>query len=295
MKIDSQLERNSFLIWKYYANDGVPFQQSMKFYENIKVSERGKTRYSTQSPIGRNSSVFVYMGTESRSFRVQFNLTLPHILEHSYIEPSDTFFGRLAAKAKAKADYFTYLGSGTRFTGGSPGNGKDAGALIEYFDRRYSSYLSQQEIFELIKKVLEGGAIPSTAETPRKSAVKTLINFLCMIRSSTLTHQKQPHYGPPVIRLNHGIGVGNIPCICDGYTIDFDGDAGYDQKTLLPNVIKVSMDLKEVRITPKGQGSFNAVGPEGGSGDFEAGWDSSISFLSTNSVRMGNPWSESKK
>ena len=80
MKIDSQLERNSFLIWKYYANDGVPFQQSMKFYENIKVSERGKTRYSTQSPIGRNSSVFVYMGTESRSFRVQFNLTLPPLL-----------------------------------------------------------------------------------------------------------------------------------------------------------------------------------------------------------------------
>jgi len=55
------------------------------------------------------------------------------------------------------------------------------------------------------------------------------------------------------------------------------------------------MELKEVRITPKGQGSFNAVGPEGGSGDFEAGWDSSISFISTNSVRMGNPWSENKR
>ena len=56
-----------------------------------------------------------------------------------------------------------------------------------------------------------------------------------------------PIYGIPIVRLHFGILYQNVPCICDGYTIDFDPVAGFDLKTLLPRVITIGMSLKETR------------------------------------------------
>ena len=102
--------------------------------------------------------------------------------------------------------------------------------------------------------------------------IDLIIYWTNIIRSSVTNNSKNPLFGPPIVRLNHGILYQDIPCICDSYTIDYNEAAGYDLDTLLPRQLKISMKLEEIRT-----GDFGEYDPVNViKRDNLAGWESVV-------------------
>ena len=113
--------------------------------------------------------------------------------------------------------------------------------------------------------------------------IDLIIYWTNIIRSSVVNYAKNPMYGPPVIRLNHGIMYQNVPCICTDYSIQYEEQAGYDMDTLLPRKIKVNLKLEENRT-----GDFGEFDPKGDmiTKDNLAGWEAVV-LGETNSMDPG--------
>ena len=59
------------------------FVVTMPFYENPKIRESKKARYSEHKLMSRSSNLYTYTGADSRKFDLSFNMTLDHItLDH---------------------------------------------------------------------------------------------------------------------------------------------------------------------------------------------------------------------
>jgi len=105
--------------------------------------------------------------------------------------------------------------------------------------------------------------------------IDIIIFWTNIIRASLVNHAQNPIYGPPIIRLNHGILYQDIPCICTSYTIDYNEAAGYDIDTLLPRQLQINMKLEEIRT-----GDFGAFNSEGANNiikrDNLAGWEAVV-------------------
>ena len=83
--------------------------------------------------------------------------------------------------------------------------------------------------------------------------IDMIIYWTNIVRSSVVNNSKNPLYGPPIIRLRHGILYQDIPCICTNYSIDYNESAGYDMDTLLPRQLKITMKLDEIRTGDFGE------------------------------------------
>ena len=106
--------------------------------------------------------------------------------------------------------------------------------------------------------------------------IDLIVYWTNIVRSSVVNYAQNPIYGPPIIRLRHGIMYQDIPCICTDYSIQFKESAGYDINTLLPRQISISMNLEEIRT-----GDFGAFDPTTSSKysvqrDNLAGWEAVI-------------------
>jgi len=91
----------------------------------------------------------------------------------------------------------------------------------------------------------------------RYRIIDIIIYWTNIIRASVANNAQNPIYGPPIIRLNHGILYQDIPCICTNYSINYNEAAGYDMDTLLPRQLQVSMKLEEIRTGDFGVFSTN--------------------------------------
>ena len=106
----------------------------------------------------------------------------------------------------------------------------------------------------------------------RHIVIDLIIYWTNIIRSSVTNNSKNPLFGPPIVRLNHGILYQDIPCICTNYSIDYNEAAGYDLDTLLPRQLKISMKLEEIRT-----GDFGEYDPVNViKRDNLAGWESVV-------------------
>ena len=121
-------------------------------------------------------------------------------------------------------------------------------------------------------------AMYSNAEFKQKTVKNRMIDLIIywvnIIRCSVINNAQNPIYGPPVIRLNHGIMFQNVPCICNSYNISWVESAGYDVQTLLPRQIKVQMKLEELRTGDFGKFTGDSNNPL--TRDNLAGWESVV-------------------
>ena len=83
--------------------------------------------------------------------------------------------------------------------------------------------------------------------------IDLIVYWTNIIRSSVLNYSKNPIFGPPVIRLRHGIMYQDVPCICTSYDIDYNESAGYDLDTLLPRQLRITLKLEEIRAGDFGE------------------------------------------
>ena len=102
--------------------------------------------------------------------------------------------------------------------------------------------------------------------------IDLIIYWTNIIRSSVVNNAANPLYGPPTIRLRHGILYQDIPCICTDYSISYNEEAGYDINTLLPRQLKITMKLEEIRTGNFGSFDANQIIQQ----DNLAGWEAVV-------------------
>ena len=272
--IEPKLEERSKLQFRY-VNQGNTYFRTLRFIENVSVDERQSSRLAEYNPVGRSGSLFSYLGATSRELTVNFNITLPNILEHG-----NYFDEQLCAQKTQEQMKEAYLkGSGGfgpvgRFLGAAQAFATTAiseqdqwlgvpSTIVQEEMAKYADLLSDREklvkfqsnrAFDVSFNSFTGlgnlddlvDVTPASDEV-RIKAIRKIAEWTSLIRSSVLNNASNPTEGPPIIHLTHGLMYRDIPCIATSYNIVHDGNAGYDKKTLLPRIISVSMTLKEIR------------------------------------------------
>jgi hypothetical protein len=278
----------------------------LPFFENPEITESKSSRLGKYKVIGRNSDLYSYLGSDSRSITLSFLMTLPNLYEYSQLNLTQYkrtgFFSYErdpeAEKKRFKevADLFPPLEKDFK--------SKMLKTIKEYEDTLLNS-LNNTTGFEVV--TLLGETISQLREatsflslsSDRKDAqrieqtkVKALYYFwINVVRSSTMGSTKGGE-GPPIIKLTFGPMYQRVPFIATRYNIAIDNSAGYDKLTLLPHRIKITLSLEEFRVgnfgdyTPISNDSDGFV--EIQSSENVAGWDS-ILTLGTTDPRIVPP------
>jgi len=267
------LQGRSLLKFYFQDAEGIKLVY-LPFYENIIVAEDKEAKYAKYSPFGRSSQLYAYMGADSRKFRVSFSMTLPHLMErHKEINPAKTvtletdtasemakFFteGGLSGKdAYSIKNVDSESGQVTSFTGAA--NDGTAKFLDEEF-ARISGDMSQAT------------PTPSDQMQVRRNLIDVISYWVNIIRSSVINNAGDPLYGPPIVRLNHGILYREVPCIVTKYAISYPDKGGFDLNTLLPRIITITLNMEEVRTGNFGNFSIGDFAAR----DNLAGWESVV-------------------
>ena len=253
------IQQKSFMEFHFPTSPTVLVAR-LPFYENIDIKESKKANIVSYNPIGRNSSLYAYTGAESRKLKVSFALTVLHIQSmhdrsKMRFRPGDSredtrkqiraFMKRSKAVGEENEDGRTYVKDPNLKNPSK--NGEDV----------------------LIQKV-------SSEPT---NWVKYVAWWVNLIRSSVMSNQNDTTEGPPIVRLTHGELYQNVPCICHGYTVTYDKQAGLDVDSLLGRRILVTMDLEEFRAGNFGE--FDRSSTQILDRDNVAGWEAIIGYSST--------------
>lgn len=266
MVVNRQLENKSKLVFNYPNESGAPTIRTLAFVENVNLSEKRKTNFTKYNPIGNNGQNFLFTGADSRSFSLDFNLTLPHMMQ--YVQRVEN----ANAQDVTEADYTQLLSTGGAVPSSQKTHLTNIADRIGSFDDSFLSNLSIENPtgFEQVGATVEYLRIRnSEGEEKRRKGLQQVMYCVNLIRTSGLTHSRKSYLGTPIVRLTHGMMYDDIPCVVESYSIKTDEKAGYDLETLLPNRLMVSMSLMEVRI--RGRAYKPKV-----DGDYVPGWDSIV-------------------
>ena len=255
---DRKLEERSKLTFEFPSvGEGVDVAVTMPFFENISITESKRARYEKYDLLARSSQLYTYLGAESRKLNLTFNLNFPHILEQGTSTALENYISTVSVEnneaernrfflkndinqsLKQDAQKFTrhfYTGSPNESFFQTMRNGPDAELRAQLPDGSLAPI--SEEPYE----------IRAAVENSEKTKMINLVMYwMNIIRASVTNNSEQPIYGPPVVRLNHGIMFQNIPCICTDYNLEPVEAAGYDLQTMMPRQVKVSMRLEELR------------------------------------------------
>lgn len=301
----------------------------LPFFENIEVKESKRANLQKYSLIARSSSLYSYLGAESRKLDVSFSMSLPHLVEDHpeinidrYITSPAVGAENTDTEKKRFTQPFTPKSSrsgaafrlGTEYTQSLARESARQVIQSDWFknaipiaDREmfYTNYgLSEPGEGGFGEKIRDiqsglGSIFPSPAPALSQAlsfsfdvnegllkllkTIDLIVYWVNIVRSSVVNNADNPLYGPPIIRLNHGIMYQDIPCICTSYSISHEEEAGYDLRTLLPRKIMISLRLEEVRA-----GNYKKFDPTNAiSRDNLAGWESVV-LGETNSMDPGS-------
>jgi len=238
-----------------YYESGEPFHRVIPFYENCKIQESQSPRLATYSPIGRATNSFAYTGSDSRKFKLKFSITLPHL--YNLDTPVQTIQNTRGYTKEQKKQIFLKFGKFIKesFTSNADKNKKTmemehggGGPALKY-DVHYQNTLDEmdQKLYNWAKRGSPMYDIDSNGNAQRRKIIDKLVSMVASVRSCVVNNTTNPVYGIPIVRLSYGILYDNVPCVCESYTIDYDENAGFDLKTLLPRRLMIGMNLKETR------------------------------------------------
>jgi len=285
-RINSYLEERSQLSFEFPNGE----TRVLPFFSNIEIQENKKANYAKYQPVGRSSPMFSYVGSDARQFNLNFKIFLPHVHEHiSKGLYSITFprgytekISRSAFTREKKEDYNIKNSDVEQFQS----EFRELNKHLLFKHRRDATFLDSLD--SLGEAIFNGSrgidrSISALAQLPFNTMVTYLnallpeeiktINFIAywinLIRLSVVNNSQRVNYGPPVIRVKHGILYQDVPCICLGYKVSNSEDAGYETNSMLPRQIDVSLDLAELR-----QGNFGKHEPaKPVSRDNISGWE----------------------
>lgn len=238
--VNQKLEQRSSLIFEFHEGDSTIVRR-VPFFENPSIHEDKRANYIKYAPLGRSSPLFSYFGSDPRIFDVEFNITLPHIIEifsKDLVQLTFPLDTRDLSQLQ-RSDFINKVTSKTS----NPNFG----------NARFRSMLNSADIntkeFNILVPEIPVNQTPNSKL--RKTVIDIIMYWVNLIRASVVNNASTVKDGPPIVRLNHGIMYADIPCICFNYDMKFEENAGYDRDTLLPRLIKINLQLAEIR-----QGDF---------------------------------------
>ncbi len=281
---DRSLPERSKLVFEFPVpqKGGGKFAVTVPFFENIKITESKRAKYVKYDLLSRSSQLYTYTGAESRKFSLDFVMSFPHMLEQSSPANLEEYISFVASENsesqrrifKSPADK---LGTVTeqRLFGGAE---KLTTKFRESANRPTLQDLNEtlQVLDIAIPALFFGTKNPQVIlQTNHYDLIDLIMYWTNIIRSSVTNNSENPIYGPPIIRINHGILFQNIPCICTDYSIEPIEEGGYDLGTLLPRRIRYTMNLEELRSGDFGKFSTEAKEPI--KRDNLVGWEAVVS------------------
>ena len=234
-QIPRKLEERSYLRFEFPGPDGDDNDVIyLPFYENRIIKESKRANYATYKILSRSSELFAYTGAQARSIDLSFNLTIDHLVSYHLV------YEKFAKKAGTKS---TEEEKNKFFV--DPTTSEDK--IFPYGARRkmdeYASLLEEE-----MPGVFTGTRFGTDHEVTRRDKTQDIVMFwINIIRSSLTNNSDDPRYGPPIVRLNHGMLYNQIPCIAMDYNISPLESGGYNLRTLMPRVLKINLKLKEIR------------------------------------------------
>lgn len=273
-RIDPKIEERASIIFNFYDGGDIK-RVALPFFENATIKESKKANYATYNPIGRSSSLFSYLGAQSREISVTFNLTTPLIVER-YLKLEERVNAKLT-RTEIQEDYKSL------FEAGNNKKSSVEDAVSTFYsvldDKETTSYNS--DVSELTNALfnidplspasIATGLVNAARSTIDRSGLRkghsAVLSLINLIRASVVNNVDRPMDGPPIAILDYGVQYQNVPCIVQDYSIDFSDKHGYDLELMLPRVIECSLKLSEVR--PSG-----SVASQGNKGYKIKGWES---------------------
>tara|TARA_R110000822_G_scaffold82740_4_gene195467 strand:+ start:936 stop:1931 length:996 start_codon:yes stop_codon:yes gene_type:complete len=250
----------------------------LPFYENPRISESQTANYADYNPVGRAGSLYAYLGSKSRTFKVEMTYTLPHLAMH---EMGINRFMRVFANGGPQSEKALFTKK-AKFSS-NPVIGDANKSLSLAVKKAYSALINDANT-TVTQPNGTGSAFlsdfgNSTPEllasmNPDESSkvLDTLLFFVAVLRTSVVNNASDPMQGPPLLRLTFGTLYQSIPCICKQYSLKYEEDTGYDLETLTPRRIKVNLTLEEIRV-----GDFQEYSPAVMTQrDNLTGWESAI-------------------
>ena len=213
----------SYLEFRYYTDAAGSYKKRfMPFIcGDATVTESRKANYINHTPISRNTSIPFYVGSESRIFKVSYEMIPSFLLQAQNKE--------LIALMKKSLQYLE--------TGSNDSNTEQQKFIIGN---------SQPDV------AVFGGGFLDDGGNDKYFSFNYIKHQIDLVRSSVINNSIQPVYGPPLVRLNYGLLYQNIPCICLDYNVEQQyqdtNKRKYDTKYKITEYrIVLTFTLQEVR------------------------------------------------
>lgn len=257
------------------------------FFENPTISESKTSRLGKYKIIGRNSDLYSYLGSDSRSVNLSFMMTLPNLYEYSQLNLTQyKKTGFMSYERDPEAEKQRFKDIADLFPPTDNFSDDKFQSLVTTIQKYEQSLIRSLEtttgtetltlLGETIRDLRENPVLNffslssdrNNAQKIEQTKVKALYHFwINVIRTSTMGSVSE---GPPIIKLTFGPMYQRVPFITTKYDISIDEVAGYDKLTLLPHRVKVNLSLEEFRV-----GNFGTYLPISGRADGSAAIDNS--------------------
>jgi hypothetical protein len=210
----------------------------LPFFENVSIKESKKARYQKYSLISRSSNLYSYLGADSRTLTLSFNMTMPHVLENHPEISIDKYINYMSDKDNLEEEK-------EKFKKPYSGDANPKGMAFE-LGTHYTKTLATESAKQVLNSdwALQGMTAQEHAEfrqsygvvennispfvtnrsvveedldiVPTKPIViddneqkqlkyriiDLIIYWTNIIRSSVVNYSKNPIFGPPIIRLS---------------------------------------------------------------------------------------------
>jgi hypothetical protein len=246
---------NSYLEFVFYdGGTNATKRRILPFLGDVNISESRKANYIDYIPVSRNSALSFYTGSDSRIFKVVYEISPNFLLQNDGFVNYIKSFRDPVSSGDQTEDPRTYFFPDPKKTSDAP----------FVFDRAYGASL-----------LSEKGIIPKDLSNDK--LVYGFVDYqVNLIRFSVVNKATDPTKGPPIVRLNHGLLYQNIPCICKDYSIEqiYDDSNRKNVHTkykVSKYKIQISINLQEVRTGNYLQTNFDPK--DANSRDNIVGWE----------------------
>jgi len=288
-RYNQALEERGYLKFKFFNAD--KSYLVIPFFENPQIQETRQAKYAVNEIMNRNEPYRLFTGAQPRQIRLSFKMTLPHIMifsmitrirEAERIEAYDDFWKTPQRNIHTHDTLnakFAERGLSTTKVGALHAKSLDTGNEADVFYLRFIEGVAQlqdyaegelpqpTEPYNSSQKVLKG-----KIDAESYGMLEYVQHMVDTIRSSVIAASNDGYGslpGPPLAYLKFGTLFDEDQFTVESYDLKFDGKDGYDNVTLLPRVIEVSLNLK-------------SFGPNSTTGRGTAlGWDSAFVRLNS--------------
>lgn len=228
------------------------------FYENPTIKESRQPTYATHPIVGRNEPYRLWTGAKPAKVDLKFRLLMPHMMTFGTKKMQELILSSKFVKSFANHLHTVVNNEDNSST---PKRDENTGLFNDLpnslsdisdnirlvFGPGGTTVDQYQFAHELLTKVQYDNFLASNA---RGLVIQNLMAIIAMVKgsviSTTIANRKSDvnYFPAPVAFLTFGGLYNDEPFIVTNYSMTFDGKFGYEELSLLPRSIDISLTLE---------------------------------------------------